>query len=674
MSPKKKIKEPDRPPDMPKGVDFTKHKIPFKSVKISMKSIIKDVDTQKRINDLVIRINDIVIDVYQFIKLYIIKKLNDNQQLPVINSDFIKYCITALGTRDNRGKKIKETPLLQEILTFYTDEFQPINKHVKYQLNNLSFILHYVIISIETYIKNNIKEHFVKRLAKFINIFGGNYYEAHYNGKIQDKNSKEYKKEKKTVLYKVKKCIIENKIEELPPIMIEWYNTVKDNITPINIDKTMAYDCKTNEGWSKYISISYYINNEFEKHNNKISKDIEQLKVKLGKARKEETKKKYNNQIKDLNCQIIKLYQILPLRNSCVPKYIFIDSATLVNILGDGNKALLLEKLKDNRNDIWNTYFNMDKSVFKIKDYNFNYTLVTDGIGCSLHFKHKNYKESKKDNADNFESNDLNYIDDLSDKQIEEFKHKKIVTADPGKKYLLYMMDDENKVLKYSSSQRNMESLNKRNKRIKDTNKKQNHDIIDAETVLSKYSCKTNDYKKFKDYIKAKYECNKIIKKYYEKEINRKLNWRSKTYRQKSEDKFLNHIEKTYGNKDDLLICIGDWSNKNTIKGLGSTMGIGLKRLVSKKYNTILIDEYNTSKLCCNCHKENDNKVINSESLFRLLTCKHCNVGSSENLNNPTLKCSKFLNRDMNSCINMQCIVKSYLKENRKRPKEFTRT
>lgn len=669
-----KKKKPDKPEDINKGIDFTKHKIPFKSVKTSMKSIIKDVDTQKRINDLVIRINDIVIDVYQFIKLYILKKLNDNQQLPVIDSNFIKYCITALGTRDNRGKKIKETPLLQEILNFYTDEFKPINNHVKYQLNNLSFTLPYVIISVETCIKNNIKEHFVKRLAKFINIFGGNYYDANYTGEIQDNNSKEYKKEKKTLLYKVKKCIIENKIEELPPFMNEWYNTVKNNITPTNIEKTMAYDCKTNEGWSKYISISYYINNEFEKHNNKISKDIEQLKVKLEKARKEETKKKYNNQIKDLNCQIIKLYQILPLRNSCVPKYIFIDSATLVNVICDnGNKGELLEKLKVNRNEIWNTYFNIDKSVFKIKDYNFNYTLVTDGIGCSLHFKHKNYKESKKDNADNFESNDLNYIDDLSDEQIEEFKNKKIVTADPGKKYLLYMMDDENKVLKYSSSQRNMESLNKRNKRIKDTNKKQNQEIIDAETVLSKYNCKTNDYVKFKDYIKAKYECNKIIKKYYEKEINRKLNWRSKTYRQKSEDKFLNNIEKTYGNKDGVLICIGDWSNKNTIKGLGSTMGIGLKKLVAKKYNTVLIDEYNTSKLCCNCHKENDNKVINSESLFRLLTCKHCNVGSSENLNNPTLKCSKFLNRDMNSCVNMQCIVKAYLTENRKRPQEFTR-
>ena len=62
----------------------------------------------------------------------------------------------------------------------------------------------------------------------------------------------------------------------------------------------------------------------------------------------------------------------------------------------------------------------------------------------------------------------------------------------------------------------------------------------------------------------------------------------------------------------------------------------------------------------------------------------HCNVGSSENLNNSPLKCdrdglsnpvfSKFLNRDKNSCVNMKCIVKSYLNENRKRPKVFTRT
>ena len=196
MSRKKKNKDPDILPKNPNCVDFTKHKIPFKSIRTSLKSIIKDSDTQKKINELVIRINDIVIDTYQLIKLYVLKKLNNNDEAPTIDITFIKYCITALGTRDNRGKKIIETPLLKELQEFYITDFQPINNHQKYQLNNLSFTLPYVCSSIEVSIKNNIKEHFIKRLSKFISIFGGNYYEEHYSGELTDRISKEYKKKR----------------------------------------------------------------------------------------------------------------------------------------------------------------------------------------------------------------------------------------------------------------------------------------------------------------------------------------------------------------------------------------------------------------------------------------------------------------------------------------------
>ena len=90
--------------------------------------------------------------------------------------------------------------------------------------------------------------------------------------------------------------------------------------------------------------------------------------------------------------------------------------------------------------------------------------------------------------------------------------------------------------------------------RIKATNKEQHPEITKAETELSKYNCKTNNYIKFKDYINEKYKCNKIIKKYYEEEMNRKLNWRTKTYRQSSEDKFLNNIEKTFKNANIYII------------------------------------------------------------------------------------------------------------------------
>jgi hypothetical protein len=87
--------------------------------------------------------------------------------------------------------------------------------------------------------------------------------------------------------------------------------------------------------------------------------------------------------------------------------------------------------------------------------------------------------------------------------------------------------------------------------------------------------------------------------------LNRKINWRTKVYRQKSEDKFLHNIETQFGNKEDIVVCIGDWSAKqgSCIKG-ASTMGVGLKRLVRKRYTTLLLDEYNTSKKCCHCWKD----------------------------------------------------------------------
>ena len=327
----------------------------------------------------------------------------------------------------------------------------------------------------------------------------------------------------------------------------------------------------------------------------------------------------------------------------------------------------MLNKINEYKFLVWDTYFRFNKSIFKQKDYEFNYTLQTDGIGCSLLFKHNNFKD-KFIKSHDFPSNDLPYIEDLSNDQIELMKTKKIITADPGKKYLLYMMDKDRNVVKYSCMQRDTETLCKRNKKIKLSNKFDKPEIIEAETLLS---CKTNDYVKFKAFIKAKYEANKITKEFYKNELYRKLNWRTKTYRQKSEDKFLNNIENIYGKKENTLICIGDWSNKNTIKGLTSTMGIGLKKLVSKKFNTLLVYEYNTSKKCCNCHHNIDNKKINGNSKFRLLQCEYCNVECFENSNESTFRYRKYLNRDQNSCSNMLNIVNSYLFDNRKRPPAF---
>ena len=105
-------------------------------------------------------------------------------------------------------------------------------------------------------------------------------------------------------------------------------------------------------------------------------------------------------------------------------------------------------------------------------------------------------------------------------------------------------------------------------------------------------------------------------------------------------------------------------------------MGIGLKRLVSKKFTTMQIDEYNTSKKCCNCWQNVENVSINGNKKFRLLGCKSCagcNIGSPEDEHQSIFQSYSFMTRDKNSCINMLSIAKHIIYK-RKRPTEFCRS
>lgn len=222
--------------------------------------------------------------------------------------------------------------------------------------------------------------------------------------------------------------------------------------------------------------------------------------------------------------------------------------------------------------------------------------------------------------------------------------------------------------------QRDTESMAKRNRRIKITQNKANK-ITELETNLSNYLSTTVNYDKFKEFIKVKNETNIKTRVFYEDELYRKLNWRTKIYRRKSEDKFLNNIENKFGS--DCVITIGDWSQKqgSCIKGC-STMGVGLKKIVSKRFATMLLDEYNTSKKCCNCWQNIENVSINGNKKFRLLGCKNCkndNIGSPEDEPKSIFQTYSFLTRDKNSCINMLSIVKHMIYNNKKRPIEFSR-
>ena len=107
----------------------------------------------------------------------------------------------------------------------------------------------------------------------------------------------------------------------------------------------------------------------------------------------------------------------------------------------------------------------------------------------------------------------------------------------------------------------------------------------------------------------------------------------------KSEEKFLNKVEKTYGK--DIVLAYGNWSRRSQMKHFMPTMGAGLRKLLSKRFETISVGEYRTSKLCCNCEKELQHQEVKGKSLFRCLVCEECKRSKSKNK-------SVFLPSDLN--------------------------
>jgi len=94
------------------------------------------------------------------------------------------------------------------------------------------------------------------------------------------------------------------------------------------------------------------------------------------------------------------------------------------------------------------------------------------------------------------------------------------------------------------------------------------------------------------------------------------------------------------------------------------TMNKGLRKLIHKKYDTITINECNTSKRCCDCNKDLEYyKDKEGKKVFRLLKCSDC--VSCEN------KKIVFRTRDANSSINIMKLTSCWI-DKQERPLCFS--
>jgi len=359
-----------------------------------------------------------------------------------------------------------------------------------------------------------------------------------------------------------------------------------------------------------------------------------------------------------------KLFQPLPLRNNIIPKHIIIDTASLVSLFCPANKTDGIKKgelhknLKENQYDIWNTFLNLHHKIFKNKHYQFHNQIQTDGISCCLLFIRKDLKDKKwGSRIPVLQEQDFYNIEDLSKEQLNTLKGRNIVGCDPGKHSLVYMMDKNGNKLQFTASQRKVESYGKRIERILLQEKKRNN-IIEKETHLSSKNSKSVDYEKFKIYLVEKDKLNKETIEFYRKEVWRKMKFRQYSYGKKSIDTFLNKIKETFG--ENILIGYGNWGRTTQMKNIMPTMNKGLRKLIHKKYDTITINECNTSKKCCDCNKDLEYyKDKEGKKVFRLLVCPDC--VSCEN------KKIVFRTRDANSSINIMKLTSCWI-EKQERP------
>jgi hypothetical protein len=629
----------------------------YRCIKLPIQKIIKSdlpIDVLERINDAVSRTNTITTNSYFLLRLWVLQKYHNNQEIPIITEDTIRMSMKSL-VKASAGPKPKGNNLA------LLQEFQNIGNSI-FTLQdgkNLSAILDYYATTMITAIENNIKMHFIDYIKRFVN----SYFKNIYQNELQNK---EFKKQFYKELQQVKNDIINDaEILTCDEKYHTWLNVNRYNIVPKNYDTSYFYDIKVNP--QKYLKYMIFMNLQLEEANTK-------------------------------------MFQFFPLQTHLIPRHIQIDTKSLVELLIDTDKKQYFDNIETNKEKLWNTFF----KLHHMNKYVFDYTIITDGYSVSLRFLHTDFvneERIKKDKMKNgkkqmkglteeekeikkqekqVQQNKLKeenrkrrelqkkekketkkevlhefpYIDEVS----KDFLDGKHLFIDPGKRSLLTMMDDDGNYFSYTNKQRINET-----KRIKYSsllkNYKDKQHITEIENTLSLFNSKTCDIEKFKEYIKEKLKVNVTITTLYQDEKFRKYKWYSYINTKRTEDNMLNKIENKYGK--DIKIIIGDWSIGKQMRNFISTPNLTIKRKLNTRFEVYNIDEFRTSclnykteELCNNLYLPDKRNI--ERKMHAILTFK---------MENKRKGC---INRDKNGCKNIQKVFNHYI-ETGDRPEKYKR-
>ena len=557
----------------------------FKSIKTSLKSVLKHPEINAKIlNDAVVKSNKIVIHTLQFLKLYLLDYYeNNNKTLPDISKELINNSMKVVcGEKtEKRGKPAnKETIEMKDtLISFFNQHYLPLTQTDPIDYAGMNTILDYLKEDVITMYENNIQLHYVEYVERYVNVV---WKKKMIVDKIRKlgKTQKEREARVRTLcaeLRKIKNDLlnVDGKPYQSSPHYHNWIIEQKQNILPIKkkYEKNSIYydlKCSPMDYFPCMIFMMKRVENDGESVNN-----------------------------------------VFPLRSEIAPKYIRLDTTTLVNLLlrkEHGTKGFYKTKgeLKKNEDKIWEFFFRIERKMFCKTGYSFHHMVSTDGVGLSILFLRADLVGKKLPMMKKGISREL-YIDELDD--YSTLQNKTIVGIDPGKDDLIYCVDNASKdanVFRYSQDQRRKETKMKKYNNIilaMKTNKIEGKTIIEYETELSHFNRKSLQITKYKEYLQEKNRINHILFQFYRKELFRKLKFGKYINIKRNEQKMVRNFKKALGNPEEVVICIGDWEQRKQMKFKEPTLGKGIRTLFRKNnYKVFLVDEFRTSCKCSNCN------------------------------------------------------------------------
>jgi hypothetical protein len=603
------------------------HNDHFKTVKIPLNVCIKNSDVNlKKIGDYVVKANLIVVHGLQFMKLFILNYYHINNSIPLIDRNFINCCLKTVSERSSQGRQPTTNSGLMEILkSFYDDHYSKLVYGEKISYTHMKTVLEYLSVSIVTSYENNIKQHFVNCVERYLNI----------------------------VFKKSERAKTDNK--EKFQIFLKVLKDIKNDILNVEINPVFKSDSKYHD-YIKDIK-NFVIPRKKEFAQNHIRYDL--------KVSPWDYFPCMIFMMREIEKQGMSMLNIFPLRSEIIPHHIRIDTNSLIYMLitkNEGNKDNFSRNLKKKEDEIWNFFFDTKLKCFNKKYYSFHHMIETDGVSCSVILLRKDLVGNK--NFGNPKLQEEEYIDEL--KTYSELQGKKIVAIDPGKSDIIYCVDAANKdanIFRYTQNQRRKVSNSKSHRNIilqqKKEEKIDNRNITELETELSKYNKKILDVEKFKEYVKKKNKLNFLVGQFYQQKMFRKFKLSRYINTKRDEQNMINDFKKKFGNEKEVVICFGDFEQKQQMKFKEPTIGKGLRTLFRKNnFKVYLVDEFRTSCKCSKCGGGSCETFLERENprpfrkgmikIWGLLKCKTC---------------GSVWNRDRNGASNIYKVAENAIKE-----------